>query len=144
MFFQKRNNFDTVPAAQGYTAIAKVNPGTHILLDIYDADSSKLKDVQALEELIAISIDNVGTKIVGKHLSLCDETGGITAIFALNAGHISMHTWPESHYGAFDIFISGKADPVRVAKSIQQSFGGAQFDTRVQKRGKNLAAKGYL
>ena len=36
------------------------------------------------------------------------EPQGVTAIALLAESHISIHTWPESHYSAVDIFTCGQ------------------------------------
>lgn len=34
------------------------------------------------------------------------STGGYTAVICLSESHLSVHTWPESNYLTFDIFLS--------------------------------------
>ncbi|WIA15363.1 hypothetical protein OEZ85_002027 [Tetradesmus obliquus] len=36
-------------------------------------------------------------------------TQGVTCVFLLSESHLSLHTWPEHHYAALDIFTCGKA-----------------------------------
>ncbi len=40
----------------------------------------------------------------------------------LAESHISVHTWPEIGYGAFDVFMCGDADPWRAVDVLKAAF----------------------
>ena len=52
------------------------------------------------------------------------QPSGITGIACLAESHISVHTWPEDHFAAFDIFMCGQAQPELALAILHQYFGG--------------------
>jgi len=45
------------------------------------------------------------------HLHTFEEGGGVSGVAVLAESHISVHTWPEKGYAAFDVFMCGNAEP---------------------------------
>ena len=43
---------------------------------------------------------------------------GLTGVLLLAESHISVHTWPEREYAAFDVFMCGNCDPDAAAEVI--------------------------
>jgi S-adenosylmethionine decarboxylase len=58
----------------------------------------------------------------------------------LAESHISVHTWPEIGYGAFDVFMCGDAQPWKSVDVLKAAF--ATDDVRVNEllRGDGLVA----
>ena len=48
-------------------------------------------------------------------------------VAVLAGSHISVHTWPENHYAAFDIFMCGNAKPHQAVDVIQAYFKPNRF-----------------
>ena len=79
----------------------------HLLLELYRCDYEKLND----ESFLRCTISNAAKCANAKVLNLISnkfEPQGVTAIALLAESHLSIHTWPESHYSAVDIFTCGK------------------------------------
>ena len=56
-------------------------------------------------------LDNAAKLANAKVLNLISkkfEPQGVTAIALLAESHLSIHTWPEAHYSAVDIFTCGQ------------------------------------
>lgn len=64
--------------------------------------------------------------------------GGVTGVLVLAESHISVHTWPESHYAAFDVFMCGDAKPLTAAKIIVDAYPNAEVCIRSVDRGHPL------
>ena len=47
---------------------------------------------------------------------------GVSGVAILAESHISVHTWPEAGYGAFDIFMCGDADPWKAIPILKDAF----------------------
>jgi S-adenosylmethionine decarboxylase len=47
---------------------------------------------------------------------------GVTGVALLSKSHISVHTWPDTSYAAFDIFMCCKAEPEKAIASLKQVF----------------------
>ena len=39
------------------------------------------------------------------------QPNGVSGVAVLAESHISIHTWPDAHYAALDVFMCGSADP---------------------------------
>ena len=79
----------------------------HFLLELYKCDYEKLND----ESFLRCTLNNAAKLANAKVLNLISnkfEPQGVTAIALLAESHLSIHTWPEEHYSAVDIFTCGK------------------------------------
>jgi S-adenosylmethionine decarboxylase len=56
----------------------------------------------------------------------------------LAESHISVHTWPEIGYGAFDVFMCGKADPWKAVDVLKAAFGTQDVRVTELLRGEGL------
>ena len=55
---------------------------------------------------------------------------GVSGVAILAESHISVHTWPEIGYGAFDVFMCGDAEPMKAVGVLSRAFG--TMDVRVK------------
>ena len=62
--------------------------------------------------------------------------GGISGVAVLAESHISVHTWPERQFAAFDIFMCGGAKPELAVKVLQTHFQPGQFQVKELLRGR--------
>ena len=79
----------------------------HFLLELYRCDYEKLND----ESFLRCTLNNAAKLANATVLNLISnkfEPQGVTAIALLAESHMSIHTWPESHYSAIDIFTCGQ------------------------------------
>ena len=79
----------------------------HFLLELYRCDYEKLND----ESFLRCTVNNAAKLANASVLNLISnkfEPQGITAIALLAESHLSIHTWPEAHYSAVDIFTCGQ------------------------------------
>ena len=79
----------------------------HLLLELYRCDCEKIND----ESFLRCTLNRAAKLANATVLNLISnkfEPQGVTAIALLAESHISIHTWPESHYSAVDIFTCGK------------------------------------
>ena len=84
-----------------------IHQSKHFLLDLYNCDVLKLND----ESFLRCTINNAAKIANARILNLISnkfEPQGVTAIALLAESHLSIHTWPESHYAAIDIFTCGQ------------------------------------
>ena len=84
-------------------------PGTHVLLDLFDA--SHLDDVDALRRILRDAATATGATILDDNFHRFDGRGGVTGVVLLKESHISIHTWPETGFAAVDIFLCGGLSP---------------------------------
>ena len=95
-----------------------IHQSKHLLLELYRCDYEKLND----ESFLRCTISNAAKCANAKVLNLISnkfEPQGVTAIALLAESHLSIHTWPESHYSAVDIFTCGtNMKPERASKYL--------------------------
>ena len=84
-----------------------VTKSKHFLLELYKCNYEKLND----ESFLRCTLNNAAKLANATVLNLISnkfEPQGVTAIALLAESHISIHTWPEAHYSAVDIFTCGQ------------------------------------
>ncbi len=107
--------------------------GTHLLLDFFGA--SRLDDIELMEEALRGAVDAAGATLLHIHLHHFTPNGGISGVAVLAESHISVHTWPERDYAAFDIFMCGDARPELGAEVLREKFLPSRMELLDQKRG---------
>ncbi len=60
------------------------------------------------------------------HLHHFTLNGGVSGVAVLAESHMSIHTWPECGYAAFDVFMCGDADPHRTIEVLRRAFRPAR------------------
>jgi len=53
----------------------------------------------------------------------------------LAESHISVHTWPERSYAAFDVFMCGAAKPAKAIAILQDAFSPSELAVKEILRG---------
>ncbi len=94
--------------------------GKHYLVDFWGAQS--LTSVAVIEQALrdaAIASDSVLLHI---HLHQFSSSGGVTGVALLAESHISVHTWPERDFAAFDVFMCGDAKPEEAVAFLKSVF----------------------
>ena len=84
-----------------------IHQSKHLLLELYRCDSEKLND----ESFLRCTLNRAAKLANATVLNLISnkfEPQGVTAIALLAESHLSIHTWPEAHYSAVDIFTCGQ------------------------------------
>ena len=84
-----------------------IHTSKHFLLELYKCDFEKLND----ESFLRCTLNNAAKLANARVLNLISnkfEPQGVTAIALLAESHLSIHTWPETHYSAVDIFTCGQ------------------------------------
>ena len=106
----------------------------HLLLELYRCDSEKLND----ESFLRCSLNRAAKLAKANVLNLISnkfEPQGVTAIALLAESHISIHTWPESHYSAVDIFTCGQNMlPELASQYLIEALKAEEHSLRVIKR----------
>lgn len=107
--------------------------GTHLLVDFFGA--SRLDDLDHMEQALRCAVEAAGATLLHIHLHHFTPNGGISGVAVLAESHISVHTWPECDYAAFDIFMCGDARPELGAEVLRQAFQPRRQEILEQKRG---------
>ncbi len=106
----------------------------HLLLELYKCDYEKLNDETFLHCAISKAAKSANATVLNL-ISNKFEPQGVTAIALLAESHLSIHTWPESHYSAVDIFTCGKnMKPERASKYLIEILMAEEHCLRIFNR----------
>jgi len=62
-----------------------------------------------MEATLREAVLQAGATLLHIHLHHFTPNGGISGVAVLAESHISVHTWPERNFAAFDVFMCGDA-----------------------------------
>ena len=107
--------------------------GTHLLLDLWGA--VKLDDAGFIEQTLRQAILASDAELLQIYLHRFTAGGGVSGVAVLAESHISVHTWPEHGFAAFDIFMCGKTEPEHAARVITERFRPSHSTVHRHRRG---------
>ena len=70
------------------------------------------------------------------HLHHFQPNGGISGVAVLAESHISVHTWPERGYAAFDVFTCGDSMPEKAVDVLKAAFNPDEVNVSTHLRGR--------
>jgi S-adenosylmethionine decarboxylase len=107
--------------------------GTHIIIDLWEA--SRLDEIAHMESAMREAVKVCGATLLHIHLHHFTPSGGISGVAVLAESHISVHTWPERDFAAFDIFMCGDAQPENAIPVLQRYFSPGRINVSQHYRG---------
>ena len=114
----------------------KTFAGMHIIVDLYEAEH--LDDIELVENVMRECIEICGANLLHIHLHHFTPNHGVTGVAVLSESHISVHTWPERNFAAFDIFMCGNAKPELAVDILQERFKAKKVINTIKQRGSYL------
>ena len=93
--------------------------GSHLIIDVHGAEH--LDDCGHIEKTLVKCVEAAGATLLHIHLHRF-EPNGVSGVAVLAESHISVHSWPENGYAAFDVFMCGDAMPERCVEVIRSAF----------------------
>ena len=107
--------------------------GSHLIIDLWEAEG--LADRERIETALIDAVTAAGATLLHIHLHTFEEGGGISGVAVLAESHISVHTWPEKGYAAFDVFMCGDAQPRKALDVFKSAFNPGRIVVGEHKRG---------
>lgn len=107
--------------------------GSHLIVDLWEAEG--LDDKDRIEKAMRDAVEAAGATLLHIHLHSFTPNGGISGVAVLAESHISVHTWPERGYAAFDVFMCGSAEPRKAVAVLEQAFTPKRVVLGMHKRG---------
>jgi S-adenosylmethionine decarboxylase len=98
--------------------------GQHLILDVWGA--SNLNNIEFIEQCFRQCIKAANATLLHIHLHHFTQGDGVSGVAVLAESHISIHTWPEKNYAAFDVFMCGEAKPLKVVPILLEAFEAKQ------------------
>ncbi len=107
--------------------------GRHLIIDLLGA--RHVDDQNRIRDAILRCVDACGATLLHVHLHVFSPNGGVSGVAVLAESHISTHTWPERDYAAFDVFMSGDAQPHRAVNILRDAFEAREVRVQEVLRG---------
>ena len=80
--------------------------GRHLIIDFWGCQA--LDQLPTMETAMRDAIIKAKATLLHIHLHHFTPNGGISGVAVLAESHISVHTWPECGFAAFDVFMCDK------------------------------------
>ena len=102
--------------------------GRHVIIECFGAQAGF--DAAALESLLRRAAAAGGATLLSCHMHGFGGGNGVTGVALLAESHITVHTWPERGYAAFDVFMCGSCNAERAATVIAEAVPEARVQVR--------------
>ena len=94
----------------------QIYAGSHLIIDLWNTSFDNR--INTLKKIIKKAILIANATMLHIHLHRFGKEEGISGVAILAESHISVHTWPERDYIAFDIFMCGDTKPEEAAQYL--------------------------
>ena len=113
--------------------------GQHAIVEV----NGPIASLPSSELLVLMerSAQAAGATIIDRHWHQFGEGQGCTAVLLLAESHLSVHTWPEHEYAAFDIFMCGETKIARAIGVLREACQASHSDIFNQQDGERFYAK---
>jgi S-adenosylmethionine decarboxylase len=108
--------------------------GTHLIIDLWDA--RHLDDIPRMEQAFRDAVRDCKATLLHIHMHHFQPNGGISGVAVLAESHISVHTWPERNYAAFDLFMCGDSEPHKAIPIFEKAFAPGRVVVSEHLRGR--------
>ena len=94
----------------------QIYAGSHLIIDLWNTRFDN--KINTLKKIIKKAVLIANATMLHIHLHRFGKEEGISGVAILAESHISVHTWPERDYMAFDIFMCGDTNPKEAAQFL--------------------------
>lgn len=119
----------------------KVYAGTHLILEV--VNGTGLDDEDRIQNAFREIVDVCGATLLHIHTHKFSPQG-VSGVAVLAESHISVHTWPEIGYGAFDVFMCGDAQPWLSVDVLKKAFETSDVRVKEHLRGDGLVEEAII
>ena len=113
----------------------KVFAGTHLIIEVIGGEG--LDDEARIQQAFRDCVATCGATLLHIHTHKFSPQG-VSGVAVLAESHISVHTWPEIGYGAFDVFMCGEAQPWNAVEVLRRAFSAGEVRVKELLRGEGL------
>ena len=107
--------------------------GAHQIIDMWAP--KRIDDLKFVEAALRKSVAAAGATLLHIHLHHFTVNDGVSGVAVLAESHISLHTWPERGFAAFDIFMCGACAPYHALPVLRRHLAPATVQLSETKRG---------
>ncbi len=113
----------------------RVFAGTHLIIEVMEGTG--LDCEERIQDAFCRAAELCGATLLHIHTHKFTPQG-VSGVAVLGESHITVHTWPEIGYGAFDVFMCGDCDPWKAVEVFKQAFDTEDVAVRELLRGAEL------
>jgi S-adenosylmethionine decarboxylase len=113
----------------------KAFAGTHLIIEVVRGEGLDCED--RIQQAFRDCVDACGATLLHIHTHKFSPQG-VSGVAVLAESHISVHTWPEIGYGAFDVFMCGDAQPWKAVEILRRAFGAQEVRVSELLRGDGI------
>jgi|TARA_R110002072_G_scaffold38138_33_gene110628 S-adenosylmethionine decarboxylase len=113
----------------------KVFAGTHLIIEVIEGRG--LDEEARIQRAFRDCVTACGATLLHIHTHKFSPQG-VSGVAVLAESHISVHTWPEIGYGAFDVFMCGEAEPWKSIEILRSAFDAKEVRVSELLRGEGL------
>ncbi|MCM2562109.1 adenosylmethionine decarboxylase [Lutimaribacter sp. EGI FJ00015] len=117
---------------------AGVFAGTHLIIEV--VKGTGLDDEARIQQAFRDCVGTCGATLLHIHTHKFSPQG-VSGVAVLAESHISVHTWPEIGYGAFDVFMCGDAKPWLAVDVLARAFNTSDVRVRELRRGEGVVSE---
>ena len=107
--------------------------GIHVLVDFWGA--SRTDDVDFVAQTLRDAAEACNATVLHVHVHEFPSSGGVSGVAVLAESHITVHSWPEIDYAAFDVFMCGDCDAYDAVPALERAFSPSRIHVVEQRRG---------
>lgn len=115
----------------------RVYAGTHLIIEVVAGEG--LDEEDRIQDAFRECVDVCGATLLHIHTHKFSPQG-VSGVAVLAESHISVHTWPEIGYGAFDVFMCGESQPWKAVEVLRRTFSAGEVRVKELLRGDGLVA----
>lgn len=109
--------------------------GRHVIAELDGCDEAVLSDTASIRSHLVEAARRAGATVLAEE-TFEFKNGGVSGFVLLAESHISIHTWPEHHYAAIDIYTCGSHTmPDKGAIHLADMLGATQVRMTSLSRG---------
>jgi len=106
--------------------------GRHLIADFSGARYQT--DIDKIEHALSSAAVAAGATVLDVVVHRFADSDGVTGVAVLAESHISVHTWPEHDYIAFDIFMCGESNPADALVWLKEFFAPDHISSKLIER----------
>ena len=109
--------------------------GAHYIIEMYGCDSVVLRDTAKIEQSLLKAAEISGATIINSNFHEFSPYG-VSGVVVIAESHLSIHTWPEYGYAAFDFFTCNRSMEMEPAfEMLRKVFRPEHMETHCLRRG---------
>ncbi|TRD15711.1 adenosylmethionine decarboxylase [Palleronia caenipelagi] len=113
----------------------RVFAGRHLIIEVVNGEG--LDDEHRIQQAFRDCVETCGATLLHIHTHKFSPQG-VSGVAVLAESHISVHTWPEIGYGAFDVFMCGDAKPWLAVDVLRDAFNAGDVRVKELLRGEEV------